>query len=144
MNFEFVKNEEKYYEFIRLSRIDGRIQPFLASRVFITKEQQIQYMQKHKDNYYICLCDGEPAGFIGNFNREISPLIVHPEYQKKKVGEFLVAELLKIESQLFALVRCDNDAVMKLVRKMKFKLIGKAVIDSEFWWFIASPGFEPM
>ena len=47
--------EKKYWEFIRTLRSDDRVQEGFIQRVNITKDQQIEYMKKYNDNYYICL-----------------------------------------------------------------------------------------
>ena len=46
---KFIKNEIKYYEFIRKLRNDSRVQEgFVETLPQITKEQQIKYMKTYK------------------------------------------------------------------------------------------------
>jgi hypothetical protein len=55
MELKLVKNEKKYYEFIRNLRNDEENQKGFLENVHITSEQQNNYMLKHNDEYYICL-----------------------------------------------------------------------------------------
>ena len=55
MELELVKNENKYFEFIRLLRSHkDNISGFL-NQGEISPEQQIKYMEKHKDSYCVCV-----------------------------------------------------------------------------------------
>lgn len=121
MKLEFVKNEEKYYEFIRLLRTDSRVISGFVEQVVITPEQQKLYMAKYKKCYYICLADGKPAGFIGEIDKDIR-IAVLPEYQRKGIGTFMVMELLKINPDAYAKIKINNEISQKFFRKLGFEL----------------------
>ena len=55
MELKLVKNEKKYYEFIRLMRVLPENQKGFLEKVDITEDQQEKYMQKYKDCYYLFL-----------------------------------------------------------------------------------------
>ncbi|HBO16902.1 MAG: hypothetical protein UR69_C0001G0135 [Candidatus Moranbacteria bacterium GW2011_GWE2_35_2-] len=118
---EFVKNSEKYYEFMRLLRNDTIVQKGFIEQVNITPAQQVEYMKKYKENYYICLVDGNPAGFIGTIDGDIR-IATHPKYQGNGIGLFMVKELMKKNKNIQAKIKIDNNPSMKLFEKAGFKL----------------------
>ena len=121
MKLEFVKNEEKYYEFIRLLRTDYRVLYGFVQQVNITSEQQKKYMAKYGKSYYICLVDDVPAGFIGEVNGDIRVATL-PEYQRKGVGSFMVKELIKRRPDAYARIKVDNEISHNFFKKLDFKL----------------------
>jgi ribosomal protein S18 acetylase RimI-like enzyme len=120
-NFEFVKNEPKYWDFIRRLRNDPEGQSGFIEQVNITEEQQAKYMDKYSDNYFICLCDGEPAGFIGVIDNDIR-VSTHPDYQLMGVGVFMVQQIKKIYPKCFAKVKIDNIASFNMFEKAGYEL----------------------
>ena len=54
MELRLVKNEKKYYEFIRILRNHKDNVAGFLEQVQITSEQQSKYMEKYRNNYYIC------------------------------------------------------------------------------------------
>ena len=71
MELKLVKNEEKYFEFIRNLRNNKENQKGFLEQVSITKEQQKNYMSKYGDDYYICLKENIPVGYIGVVDNDI-------------------------------------------------------------------------
>lgn len=120
MSLEFVTNESKYWDFIRVLRSNDDVQTGFLENVKITKEQQEAYMAKYNDNYWICLLDGEPAGYIGEIDDDIR-VAVDPKFQKRGVGKFLVNNLMKIKPTSYARVKIDNLASLALFRSCGFK-----------------------
>lgn len=119
---EFVKNEAKYHEFIRNLRNDGRVKKGLIQQGHITKEQQKEYMKKHNDDYHLCLCNGEPAGYIGVIDDDIR-IVVHPDFHNKGVGLFLVNNIMKKHKKLQAKIKVRNTASIRLFERAGFKLM---------------------
>ena len=119
--FKFVKNEIKYFEFVRTLRNDERVQEgFIDNLPYITEEQQINYMEIYKDNFYICLEDDIPVGYIRQIDGDIG-VCTHPKHWGKGVGEFMINELMKIYPSAFAKVKIENQASMRLFEKCGFK-----------------------
>ena len=105
-----------YWEFIRILRSDNRVQEGFIQRVSITKDQQIEYMKKYNNKYYICLYNEEPCGFIGEIAGDIR-ICTHPTYQKKGIGTFMIQEFNNIKNNIYAKIKIDNIASIKAFEK---------------------------
>lgn len=116
---EFVANAPEYYEFIRQLRNDDRVQGGFIERVCITPEQQLAYMAKHADCYYVCLCNARPAGYIGAIDGDIR-IATHPDFQGVGVGLFMVQELVKRHPGCIARVKHGNSASLRLFKRAGF------------------------
>jgi|TARA_B100000959_G_C14653113_1_gene489166 GNAT superfamily N-acetyltransferase len=116
MNLEFKKNNKKYWEFIRLLRSDKRVQSGFVEQVKITRKEQEVYMNKYNNNYYVCLCDDIPSGYIGEIDGNIR-LCTAPEYQGKGIGSFMIREITKIQPNIFAKIKLDNWSSLKAFEK---------------------------
>ena len=64
VRLELVKNESKYWEFIRGLRNDPRARPGFIQQEYIEPEQHIKFMMTYGERFYICVANDEPAGFI--------------------------------------------------------------------------------
>ena len=117
---EIVDNDVKYYEFTRLLRSDQRVQDGFIENVNITEEQQNKYMQKYIDNYIIALYNGEPAGYAGSIDNDIR-VCVHPDFQKRGVGEALINNLMEKFPNSYAKVKIENSASKSLFEKCGFR-----------------------
>jgi RimJ/RimL family protein N-acetyltransferase len=104
--------EEKYWEFIRILRSDPRVQNGFIQKANITKDQQIKYMEKHNNNYYVCLYNEEPCGFIGEIDGDIR-ICTHPTYHNKGIGTFMIQEFSNIKNDIYAKIKIDNIASIK-------------------------------
>ena len=119
MALTFVKNEEKYWEFIRtLRNLDGVKQGFIQQE-HIEKEHHISYMKQFSTHFYICLYNDEPAGYIGVIDDDIR-VATHPNYQNKKIGQFMVNNIIKIYPNSYAKIKIDNYSSLKLFEKCGF------------------------
>ena len=116
MNLEFKKNNKKYWEFLRLLRSDKRVQSGFVEQVKITRKEQEVYMNKYNNNYYVCLCDDIPSGYIGEIDGNIR-LCTAPEYQGKGIGSFMIREITKIQPNIFAKIKLDNWSSIKAFEK---------------------------
>ena len=117
---EFVKNKKQYFEFIRNLRNDSRVQDGFIESSKITQEQQIEYMKTYKNNFYICLSDGNPVGYIRQIDGDIG-VCTHPDYWGKGIGSYMINELMKIHPECYARVKLDNIASVKAFEKVGFK-----------------------
>ena len=61
---DFVKNKKEYWEFIRELRNDERVKNGFIQQDHIERENHLKYMEKYGNNFYICLIDGTPAGYV--------------------------------------------------------------------------------
>jgi GNAT superfamily N-acetyltransferase len=121
VDLEFVKSEEKYWEFIRkLRTMDGVTQGFIEQKD-ITTEQQQEYMKEFNNNFYICLYKGDPAGYIGIIENDIR-VATHPQFQGKGIGSFMINRIIEIYPSAYAKVKIDNIASYNLFRKCGFKV----------------------
>tara|TARA_R100000742_G_C4257758_1_gene75611 strand:+ start:484 stop:894 length:411 start_codon:yes stop_codon:yes gene_type:complete len=125
--FHFVKNHPKYYEFIRKLRNDEKVQGgFIDQLPHITKEQQKEYMNKYKDNFYICLGFGgdgikpKPVGYIRHIDGDIG-VCTDPTYQGRGIATFMIKELIKRHPNCYAKIKLDNEASIKAFEKAGFK-----------------------
>lgn len=131
LKLSLVKNEEKYYEFIRVLRTHpSNISGFLE-QVQISEEQQKKYMSKHSQDYWICLNGEIPVGFIGVVENDIR-LAVEPSYKNKGVGTFMVGEISKIDKNATAKVLLDNTPSQKTFEKNNFQIYK---VDNNFKYY---------
>jgi ribosomal protein S18 acetylase RimI-like enzyme len=131
LKLSIVKNEEKYYEFIRVLRTHpSNISGFLE-QVQISEEQQKKYMSKHSQDYWICLNGEVPVGFIGVVENDIR-LAVEPSYKNKGIGTFMVREISKIDKNATAKVLLDNIPSQKTFEKNNFQIYK---IDNNFKYY---------
>jgi len=120
VEFEFVPNEKKFWEFIRLLRTNLLTSSGFVEQVHISPRQQIKYMTKYEKCYYICLFNGDPVGFIGSVDGDIR-IATLPGYQRRGVGTFMVNELMKISPKSFAKIKVDNEVSLKFFKKLGFE-----------------------
>lgn len=118
---KFIKNNKKYHEFIRNLRNDKRVKAGFIEQGHITRKQQEKYMKTHNDHYFIGLCDGKPAGYVGVIDNDIR-VAVSPDFQKRGIGLFLIQNIKKKYPHLEAKIKIDNKASLKLFKKSGFKL----------------------
>ena len=117
---EFVKNKKQYFEFIRNLRNDSRVQDGFIESSHITEEQQIEYMKTYKNNFYVCLSDDIPVGYIRQIDGDIG-VCTHPDYWGRGIGSFMINELMKLHPECYARVKLDNIASVKAFEKVGFK-----------------------
>ena len=91
---EFVKNQEKYWEFIRRIRNDKRVKAGLI--------------------------DGQPAGYVGVIDRDIR-VATHPDFQGKGVGKFMINALMTLYPDSLAKVKIENTASLRLFETCGFQ-----------------------
>ena len=116
MNLELKENNKNYWEFIRILRSDKRVQSGFIEHSKITTMDQDTYMNRYNNNYYVCLCDDIPCGFIGEIDGDIR-LCTAPEYQGKGIGTFMIREITKIRPNIFAKIKVDNMSSLRVFEK---------------------------
>ena len=70
--------------------------------------------------FYICLYENKPAGYVGCIDKDIR-VAVHPDYQGKGIGSFMINKLMDLEPSAFAKVKITNKASLRLFEKCGFK-----------------------
>lgn len=131
--YKLVKNEPKYWEFIRHLRNDDAIQEGFIEKVNITSEQQKKYMSKYNEYYYVCLDELKniPIGYVGSIDNDIRVAVVQ-EYQKKGVAKYMINELIDLHPDSFAKVFHNNFPSINLFKSCGFK---EVMHDSKFRYF---------
>jgi ribosomal protein S18 acetylase RimI-like enzyme len=117
---ELVKNSPQYWEFIRNLRNMDDIKEGFIQQEEITAIQHAEFMLKYNNNFYICLADEAPAGYVGVINDDIR-VATHPDFQGKGIGSFMITQIMEIYPQALAKVKLDNEASIRLFEKCGFK-----------------------
>jgi len=68
---ELVAVTETHYEFIRNLRMHPKNLKWFLNQSEITAEDQVNYMEKHAQDYRVCLLYGEPVGYVGVIENDI-------------------------------------------------------------------------
>ena len=116
---EFVKNQEKYWEFIRNLRNHADVKSGFIRQDHISHENHLHYMERHGGDFYLCLIDENPAGYVGVIDRDIR-VATHPDYQGKGVGKFMINALMKLYPYSLAKVKIENKASLRLFEACGF------------------------
>jgi len=117
--YKLIKNTEEYWEFIRKLRNLDSVKKGFIKQEKITKKEQQEYMKENGHNFWICLEDLEPVGYVGIIDDDIR-VATHPDHQKKGVGTFMINEIMKIYPNAYAKIKIENDASIKLFERCGF------------------------
>ena len=117
---ELVLNESKYWDFIRELRNAKGVKEGFINQSHITPEMHNDFMKKWGDNFYICIIDTKPAGYVGVIDNDIR-VATHPYFQGVGVGTFMINEIMKLFPDAFAKVKLENEASIRLFKKCGFK-----------------------
>jgi len=109
---------------MRELRNDPHIQQYLLEQVYITEEQQRAYMEKNEKHYHICLCDDEPAGYIGVKDNEVG-LVVATQMQGRGIGRFMLTKIRDMHPGCYARIKDDNIASIRLFESCGYKFSHK-------------------
>ena len=118
--FTFIQNEMKYWEFIRLLRNNSRVRGGFITQVEIEPAQQAAYMSEHNDDYYICLYDSVPAGYVGVIDDDIR-VATHPDFQRMGVGRYMINKIAELYPSAYAKIKVENDSSIRMFEKCGFK-----------------------
>ena len=114
---ELVKCEKKYWGFVLNLR--NEVKDFFLGSNEITLEEHEGFMSKNNENYFICIEENIPIGFIGNVGEDVR-IAVCPNNQNKGVGKFMLKSLIKNKKNLIAQIRITNEASLKLFESCGF------------------------
>ena len=118
---ELVLCDEKYWEFVRVIRTHPKNIDNFNTKGEITVQQQREFMEKNSHRYQICLLNGKPVGYIALGDNNKIQYCVHPDYQGKGIGTFMVKELFDKIDELQAYVKVHNIPSQKVFEKIGFK-----------------------
>lgn len=121
VNLQLIPNEEKYYEFVRNLRNDPRVKPGFIAAEHITAERQFEYMSIYKDCYHICLCDNEPAGYVGVVNGDIR-IATLPDFQNRGIASYMLSCIKIMYPSAFAKIKIDNEYSLKTFKRAGYKI----------------------
>jgi len=117
---KLVKNSPKYWEFIRtLRNMEGVREGFIQQEA-IDEIQHATYMLKYNNNFWICLDNSQPMGYVGVIEDDIR-VATHPAAQGRGAGTFMINEIMKKHPTAMAKVKLDNEASIRLFEKCGFK-----------------------
>jgi len=131
MELKLVENNKDYYEVIRLLRTDPNNTSAFLEQVEITPEQQLKYMEKYEKNYWICLMNNLPVGFIGVIDTDIRFAVNH-NYKNMGIGSFMINEIKNKGIEVTSKVLIDNLPSQKVFEKCGFTLYKK---DDKFKYY---------
>ena len=116
---KLIKNEEKYWEFLRTLRNDPSVRTGFIQQEQIASADHKRFMEKYGDCYYICLVDNTPAGFVGVIDNDIR-VATSPEFQRQGLGKFMIQELGERRPHSIAKVKVENEASLRLFESCGF------------------------
>jgi hypothetical protein len=120
-SLKLVPNNENFYEFIRILRNDEENQKGFLEKVNISLDQQIKYMEKFKNSYFICLQNEIPIGYVGVIENDIR-VCTDTKYKKSGAGTFMINEITKIYPNSTAKILKNNQASLNLFKKCGFEI----------------------
>lgn len=129
MELKLVKCDPKYYEFIRLLRTNPEITKSFLSQIKITKDDQINYMTKYHNGYFICLQDNKPVGFIGIVDKDLR-LAVSKEGHNKGIATFMLQGVNEMNLEYEVQIKSDNIASINFFEKNGFIKKASKYVDS--------------
>jgi len=108
----------EYYDFVRLLRMHPETKGGFLEEANITSEQQVKYMEKYSENYFVCLSYDEPVGYVGVIDGDIR-ICTAPDHSCKGVGRFMLREIMCLFPHAAGKIKKDNIASKKLFDKCK-------------------------
>lgn len=125
-----VKCNENYWQFIRKVRFDeDNVNGFVTQKV-VTQAEQVEYMKKYNDCYWVCLIENKPVGFVGIVDQDIR-VAVSPYFKGEGIGTFMINAVKGIPNT--AKILKDNIASFRLFTKCGYKTIKE---DETFYYLI--------
>jgi len=117
---ELVKNGPKFWEFIRKLRNMEEVKGGFIHQKEISSIEHAEYMLRYNNNYWVCLVDKNPAGYVGVIDSDIR-VATHPDYQNQGVGSFMINQIMKIHPAAHAKVKLQNETSVRLFEKCGFR-----------------------
>jgi ribosomal protein S18 acetylase RimI-like enzyme len=118
--YELVEISSEFFEFVRRLRTDPRNADSFINNGEITFQNQIDYMEQHLKDYFICLSQQTPVGFIGVVQGDIRLAVDH-DFRNKGVATFMVNEISKLFPEALAQIKTSNVASIALFESVGFE-----------------------
>ena len=126
-----VPNAKEYWDYIRVLRNDPMVRIGFVQRKDITVQQQIKYMEKYGNHYYIGIVNQELVGYIGEIDGDIR-VVVAPEFQRKGYGSKMVSLFMELKPD-------SRPKILKynLISQMMFEKLGfiRTAEDETFYYY---------
>lgn len=111
-----------YFEFVRRLRTDSRDSASYIDNAEITVQDQIDYMNRHLKDYFICLDGNVPVGFIGVIQNDIRLAVDH-EFRNRGVATFMVKKISKLYPEAHAKIKTSNVASIALFESAGYERV---------------------
>ena len=118
--YELVEISNEFFEFVRRLRTDPRNADSFINNNEITFQNQIDYMEQHLKDYFVCLSQQTPVGFIGVVQGDIRLAVDH-DFRNRGVATFMVKEISKLFPEASAKIRTSNVASIALFESVGFE-----------------------
>lgn len=119
---KMVKNKPQYWEFIRELRNDDVLRANSMNHHLISPEEHAAFMQTYQDQFYVCVEDGTPIGYVGTNAQDYISIALVTEARGKGVGKYMLQYLRKEMSarKMRAIVNITNEASLRLFEACGF------------------------
>jgi len=118
---KIIKNSKKYWDFIHSLRNDEEIKRGFISQDDILLENHYKYMKKFGKDYYICLDEDKPVGFVGVVNGDIR-FAVDKNLQNKGIGKFMISYIKNLYPNSSAKVKIENIKSLRCFENNGYKI----------------------
>ena len=116
-----IRIKPKHYEDVRMLRNNPASKRGFIIQSDISKEQQIRYMRKNRNGYFVCLDKGTFVGYIGVVNNDIR-ICVSPLFQGRGAAKAMIRKIKKLYPQAQAKILVSNAKSLNLFMKMGYKI----------------------
>lgn len=121
LKLKIVPNAPEYHDFIRKLRNHPQIKKGFIKQSHINIKDQESYMKKYGKNYFICLFNNIPAGYVGVIDEDVR-VAVHPNFQNQGIGVYMIKHIMKKHKKLQAKIKINNNPSINLFKKAGFKI----------------------
>ena len=116
LKLQLVPCSERYWEFIRLLRMNRDVEGGFIERADISVEDKISCMNKYAEDYRVCFDDITPCGYIGVVENDLR-ICVTPDYWGIGVGSFMLNQTKELWPNPQVRIKVSNVASINLFRK---------------------------